>query len=652
MPSSHPSSDLILHRLSSSDYEIKLKAIREIKNQIIGNRTKKLSYIKLGAVPSVADTLATANSDSDFGSKLIVQSAAVLGSFACGVDQGVRAILDAGAFPHLIRFLSAADEKVVDAAARSLRMIYQSKLAPKFDFYKEENMDFLLSLLRSENENLTGLGAGVIIHSCETSDEQNILCQAGSLEKLISGLDGSINQRDASLESLATILKNNPEAVSKFAELQNGRALRSVIELTKDRYSRTRLLACLCLICIKNSSSCHLQDIGIKTKLIYILLELLDDSSQVGEEASFAFSSLVSGKEDLQKLAFEANAVDKFYNHLQNCALHPKRLEGIFLALAELCSKLECCRSKFISLQVLNILISALTHDEANVRTAACICLKSVSRSIKNLSAGYFMNERIVIPLVRLLSDLSTSVQVAALGAISNIVVDFTPDKSTFIQCGGIKELVQLTKSMDSSLRLNAVWSLRNMVFLADRMCKEAIFMELTVSSVASLICDSEPSVQEQALGLVCNFVDGCMDCVEFAFAEDGIILDAVGRQLWKFSKMEIGIQGMYVLSNIASGNEFHKEAIMQLLFPQAENGSHSLLSQYLQSNDSRLRTSAAWVIVNLTVPASPGAFDRVVKLRNFGIVSQIKRMTSDSCMDVKLRARLALGQIISFGDS
>jgi hypothetical protein len=38
-------------------------------------------------------------------------------------------------------------------------------------------------------------------------------------------------------------------------------------------------------------------------------------------------------------------------------------------------------------------------------------------------------------------------------------------------------------------LRLNAVWSLRNMVFLADKMCKEAIFMELTVSAVASLIC-------------------------------------------------------------------------------------------------------------------------------------------------------------------
>ncbi|XP_012568731.1 uncharacterized protein [Cicer arietinum] len=652
MPATRPSSDLILHRLSSSDYEIKLKAIREVKNQIIGNRTKKISYIKLGAVPAVADALAQADADNDCGSNLIVQSAAVLGSFACGVDQGVRAVLDAGAFPYLIRLLSAADEKVVDAAARSLRMIYQSKLAPKFDFFKEENMDFLLSLLRSENENLTGLGAGIVIHSCETSGEQNILCHAGTLEKLISGLDGSISQRDASLESLATILQNNPEAVTKFAGLQNGRALGSVIELTKDRYSRTRLLACLCLICIKNSSSCYLQDIGIKTKLIYILLELLDDSGQVGEEAPFAFSSLVAGKEDLQKLAFEANAIDKFYSHLQNCALHPKRLEGIFLALADLCSKLECCRLKFMSLQVLNLLVNALTHDEANVRTAACICLKSVSRSIKNLSAGCFMNERIVIPLVRLLSDLSTSVQVAALGAISNIVVDFTPDKSTFIQCGGIKELVQLTKSMDSSLRLNAVWSLRNMVFLADKMCKEAIVMELTVSSVASLICDPEPSVQEQALALVRNFVDGCMDCVEFAFAEDGIILEAVGRQLRKSSKIEIGIQGMYILSNIASGNEFHKEAIMHLLFPQAENGSRSFFSQYLQSSDSHLRTAAAWVIVNLTALASPGAFGRVVKLRNVGIVSQIKRMVNDSCMDVKLRARLALGQIISFGDS
>lgn len=86
------------------------------------------------------------------------------------------------------------------------------------------------------------------------------------------------------------------------------------------------------------------------------------------------------------------------------------------------------------------MVIDALAHDSADVRIAACICLKSVSWSIKvcyinvwfysiknliliciifllidiiqNLSAGFFMNEMVVIPLVQLLNEPSTSVQV------------------------------------------------------------------------------------------------------------------------------------------------------------------------------------------------------------------------------------------------
>lgn len=34
-------------------------------------------------------------------------------------------------------------------------------------------------------------------------------------------------------------------------------------------------------------------------------------------------------------------------------------------------------------MQVLNLVADALTHEVADVRTAACICLRSVSRSIK-----------------------------------------------------------------------------------------------------------------------------------------------------------------------------------------------------------------------------------------------------------------------------
>ncbi|KAK1589044.1 hypothetical protein Q3G72_029977 [Acer saccharum] len=641
----------ILHRLSSTDQDVKLKALRQLKNQIIGNRTKKLSFLKLGAVPSVAAILAEAvladdgDRNNSFNKNVIVQSAAVLGSFACGFDAGVQAVLDAGAFPDLLRLLSNLDEKVVDAGARSVKMIYQSKLAPKYDFLQEKNMEFLLSLLNSESETVSGLGASIITHSCKTSVEQKILFDAGILKKLNSLLKGSLSQKDSSLESLATIFKDNPEVVLKFVGSESGRALSSIIELVKDKFARTRLLASLCLIVIRNTSPCYLKDIAIKTKLVNTLLELLGDPGQVGDEASFALSSLIVQKEDMQKLAFENNAIDKLYCHLQKDSLNPRRFEGILLALADMCSKLECCRSRFLSSQVLNSVVDAVAHDSADVRSAACICFKSVARSIQNLSAGSFLTEAVVIPLVRVLDDPSTSVQVAALGVISNIVVDFTARRSIFIRCGGMKQLVQLSKSMDAAIRLNALWALRNLMFQAESKCKEGVFMELTASLLASLICDPEPFVQEQALALVRNLVDGCISSVEYVFAEDGIILDAVGRQLQSALKAEIGIQGMYVLSNVATGEEFHKEAVLNQLIPHAETGAQAYIIKFLQSNDSRLRTAAVWTVVNLTNSLSPGAVDRLEILRGAGIVSQINNMQNDPCLDVKLRVNTALGQ-------
>lgn len=56
-------------------------------------------------------------------------------------------------------------------------------------------------------------------------------------------------------------------------------------------------------------------------------------------------------------------------------------------------------------------------------------------------------------------------------------------------------------------------------------------------------IIDPKPAVQEQALALVRNLVDGPVDSVEYVFAEDGLLLHAVGRQLRSASKSEVLIQ-------------------------------------------------------------------------------------------------------------
>ena len=146
--------------------------------------------------------------------------------------------------------------------------------------------------------------------------------------------------------------------------------------------------------------------------------------------------------------------------------------------------------------------------------------------------------------------------------------------------------------------------------------------------------------MQEQALALLLNLVDGCINSIEFVFEEDGLILDTVGRQLRKAPQAQMAIEGMYVLTNVASGTELHKEAVMQQLFPQPQAESNNFMLKFLQSHESQLRSATVWTIINLISPSSPGALDRHVKLREEGIIPQLKNMVNDACLDVKVHKR------------
>ncbi|XP_048570526.1 armadillo repeat-containing protein 8 [Triticum urartu] len=615
-------------------------ALREIKNQIIGNRTKKLLYLRLGAVPAVVAALAEPGASP----AALVQAAAAAGSFACGVDDGARAVLAAGAVGHLTRLLAHPDDKVVDACARALRMIYQSKQAPMFDVNNEKNMDFLLSLLDSENENVTELAANIISYSCNSNTEQLALCGAGVPQKLVSLFGGSMNLRDACLESMTAIIRNNWEVASRFASMDHGKAFRSIVALIHDRSPRTRLLACLCLIALGHASPCHFLDRQIKTKLILVLLELIEEPGHVGDEAPLALTTLIKDSVELQKQAFSTNAVAKLSNHLLANTLQTRRAVTILLALAELCSKQEESRSQLLSGQVSTLILDALKHDCADIRVAACSCLKNISRSSKVLSAGRLSCDTVIAPLVQLLYDSSTSVQIAALGAICNIAVNLTPRKSVLLHSGVVSQLVHLSKSMDPTLRLKSVLALRNIMFLMNPKDKDLILKELTVSTLSSLICDSEHSVQEQTLALVQNLLDGYVDSVNYVTGEDGMVINAISRQLNSASATGVCIQGMLVLANMAAGNELNKEAVMDVTVPhRADRIKPSFVVNFLQSKDKQLRVATLWCILNLIYPNSDSSSTRVARLQNAGVISQVKNMINDPCLDCKLRVRMVL---------
>eukprot|EP01018_Ginkgo_biloba_P032742 Gb_32695 [translate_table: standard] len=647
----------LVERLSSADSDAKFKALRDVKNQIIGNKTKKLNYIKLGAVPRVVEILA---SDSD--TPLLVQSAATVGSFAYEVEAGVRALLDSGVLPHLLRMLSNPDNKVVEAGARSLRIIFQSTLAPKYDMLQGHSLEFLLSLLSSENENVAEVAAIVIARCCETTEEQQALCDAGALHRLVGLLGSSWNTRDASLDALVALLKNNPQVISTLIGFDDGGALSTIMKLVQDKSPRTRLLACTCFSNINRASpSSYPQECEMKTNMLTILVNLLEEPGQIGEAAPHVLADLVANSEEMQKIAYDVSAIEKLCGFLHKSSLQEKHLQGILVALAELCSRLEDSRIQVLEAQ--GLIATALRHNSIGVRVAACACIKSISRGFKlplisnqilfqNLRNG-LTNENIVSPLFTLLDDQSSVVQVAALSAISNIVLDFTPHKAVFFKCGGVSQLIQLARAMDPMLRLNAVWALRNLIYLADMSVKEKVMMELTVSTLTSLIHDPEEVVQEQALAFVRNLVYGSVESVQQVFAEDGLILSAVVKQLWIATRPEVCTQGLYVLSNIAAGNEYHKEEVMCYVAPyvQGECMPSPLLRFLLEMNNPQVRIAAVWCIMNLSYPDSPGLAMRVARLSDAGILSQIEKMVDDPCLDVKDRVKTALEQFMAVGN-
>ena len=109
----------LLERLQAPESSGRLKAVRSIRDQVIGNRSRKLAYLRLGVVQRLIELL----SDPEAESLIRINCAATVGSLAYGIEDGLRAVIASGGVAHLIQLLSSLDERVVEASVRALKMV-------------------------------------------------------------------------------------------------------------------------------------------------------------------------------------------------------------------------------------------------------------------------------------------------------------------------------------------------------------------------------------------------------------------------------------------------------------------------------------------------------------------------------------------------
>jgi armadillo repeat-containing protein 8 len=94
--------------------------VRDVRNACVGSRHKKLQHLHL--VPALVHA---ARGEPE----LAEQAAAALGSLAAGLDDGARAVLDAGGLDALLAALADGPPRVAVAAARALKQLLAVRLA-------------------------------------------------------------------------------------------------------------------------------------------------------------------------------------------------------------------------------------------------------------------------------------------------------------------------------------------------------------------------------------------------------------------------------------------------------------------------------------------------------------------------------------------
>ena len=143
------------------------------------------------------------------------------------------------------------------------------------------------------------------------------------------------------------------------------------------------------------------------------------------------------------------------------------------------------------------------------MRSASCQCIRSLSRSVKNLRT-HLLDAGIVEPIISLLgAEEDLVVKIAACATICNMVLDFSSVKSSMIEKKAVDLVVNMIKSTYSGLRLNAVWAMKNLLYLADKNIKQEVMSSLTFDLLFSLTYDPDIDVQSQALNMLRNLACG-----------------------------------------------------------------------------------------------------------------------------------------------
>ena len=630
-------------------------ALENLKNEIIGHPERKRQAIEDGIVKVILHIL------RGNGGEERIQAAIILASlFQKSTDVAeVSEVIDV-----LLQCIATKELALSLPCLRALNILVASGASLNLTMYLPGLVEILQSALTTTKSNALQVATCVatLFHYTKVTLAEELVdvlieitieCTQLGQRYLLSNTPTS-RLLEATLRAIAALTRDDARMCTIFGAAgrtsmycctsDTSPMTTTLMKLIKHESNAMRLGAASCLANLFKHGvipRAHHQEMALS--LLPILIRLFDEP-HMKSQASYVLTELVKDSDVMQRAACEAGAIKKVAVILQPNDCDDSTTEAALLAIAAITLQKDEYRKQVIDAKVVPLIVNAMSHPSAKVRTAACQCARSLSRSVAMLRTS-LIDAGVAPAILPLLSDSHLSVKTAATAAICNLVLDFSPMRKTILDFGILSLLSKLSYEEDPELRLNAVWAIKHIVYAADSDVKESVLHELTPTTLLRLCDDPVMSIQEQACEVIRNLVCGKPENIDLLIEGIGIerLADFLVRKLTS-NAPEIVVPAIYSLVHIAAGSERHRMILMQ------RSAILESLYKHMTNRSEEIRIGAVWTLINLTWHEDEATQQerraRIEVLASLGFLDVLNVIAEDSSLDVRERVKTALAQM------
>jgi hypothetical protein len=170
---------------------------------------------------------------------------------------------------------------------------------------------------------------------------------------------------------------------------------------------------------------------------------------------------------------------------------------------------------------------------------------------------------------------------------------------------------VQLTHSKTPDLKFAATFSIKNLLFKNTKDIRHNVMKEFSMERLLELLDDAEAKVADQGLMIVRNLLYHTEADVQQVLTDAGPrLLDKLelflksGGGTKEQQDQKLVVQALWVLCNIASGNQKHKKIVLEDRFLLRA------LELLKTSDNKKIKIVVANLVINLAFKESPSAQD------------------------------------------